>query len=137
MAFSFGVGSKVEVTFPGVWFLVAYYAGSLLFDFEDGEFYVEFDNLVEADGSSPLKEVVTANQMRPRPPFVNSSSFSIGDLVEVYVHDGWWVGRVTRMFPHSYYDVLLEVDEETVFIELSKMRLHQVWDDGRWVIVVD
>ncbi|KAK9740670.1 hypothetical protein RND81_03G052600 [Saponaria officinalis] len=137
MAFSLKVGSKVEATFPGVWFLFAYYAGSLLFDFEDGEYDVEFENLVEADGSAPRKEVVNANQLRPRPPIVFSSSFSIGDLVEVYVHDGWWVGTVTRVYPYNYYDVVLQVDGEVVFIELSKMRLHQVWDNGRWVIIID
>ncbi|KAK9667962.1 hypothetical protein RND81_13G024100 [Saponaria officinalis] len=136
MVFSYVAGSKVEVSFPGVGFMLGYYVGCVLWELEEGVYYVEFDHLFE--NYALIRDVVSVEQIRPCPPNVGRNNFSIGDTVEVFVNDGWWVGKVEASYRHeNCFEVVLDGSGEDVVVHACDMRLHQVWEDGTWIIVLD
>ncbi|XP_074282728.1 protein AGENET DOMAIN (AGD)-CONTAINING P1-like [Silene latifolia] len=140
MVHSYALGDIVEVCFPELGFLVTYFVACLLFEVEDDVFYVEFEDWFKPDGLRLHREVVAIEKIRPRPPHIQSSRFDGGDLAEVYFDGGWWLGRVLHVcaFPfYSYHVVLIDTFDEVVICELGQMRLHQVWEEERWVIVID
>ncbi|KAL9233334.1 hypothetical protein vseg_008352 [Gypsophila vaccaria] len=133
MVIFFDLGGDLEVLLPADFgFSIAFFVATLLFEVEDGVFYVVFHQLFDDDGFTYLKEVVPIEQVRPCPPYIESSRFSVDDLVDVYLDGGWWVGRVIYFNPISgLYEVVLEVFDEVVCTTISHMRLHQEWDSGR------
>ncbi|KAK9672769.1 hypothetical protein RND81_12G123400 [Saponaria officinalis] len=138
MAFPYTVGSRVEVTFPGSGFMVAFYVGEVICVVEDNVFYVKFDHLLDCDGDSPTREVVPIKQLRPLPPFAGRRRFVVGDVLEVFANDGWWVGSVVVDYEqHNCYDVLLNVTGDLVFAEICDIRFHQAWDGVKWIVVLD
>ncbi|KAK9667093.1 hypothetical protein RND81_14G232500 [Saponaria officinalis] len=138
MVFTYVLGGDLEVLLPEVGFSVAYFVATLLFEIEEGIFYIVFHHLFDDDGFTYLREVVPIEQVRPCPPYIVSSGFSVGDLADVYLDGGWWVCRVVFFNPDSgWYDVVLEVFDELVSTTIVRMRLHQQWEEGRWVIVLD
>ncbi|KAL9244358.1 hypothetical protein vseg_018142 [Gypsophila vaccaria] len=118
--------------------MLGFYAARVLFEVEENVFYAELDHLFANDQFDAAREVVSIKQMRPCPPNGGSRNFSVGDLVQVFANDGWWVGEVVGHY-HAVncFDVLLDGVNDVVFVEICDMRSHQIWEDDRWVVVLD
>ncbi|CAI9261057.1 unnamed protein product [Lactuca saligna] len=88
--------------------------------------------LLNDDGFAPLREIVTADQIRPLPPEVMATEFSLLDLVDAYDKDGWWVGKVIRKTGSNYL-VYFEDSREEIVYPFKMLRIHQEWDGRVWV----
>ncbi|XAR58360.1 hypothetical protein NMG60_11013734 [Bertholletia excelsa] len=97
------------------------------------KFYVEYQSLLEDDGSTLLREHVQAHLVRPLPPLLDSPSFELYDVVDAFYRDGWWTGDVTRVLDNSRFVVTFQNPPDEIVFGLSKLRFHQEWVNGKWV----
>ncbi|XP_076924465.1 protein AGENET DOMAIN (AGD)-CONTAINING P1-like [Bidens hawaiensis] len=97
-------GDHVEVKGLGSGFIGCCYDGNIISTCRN-EYIVQFRTLLENDQSGPLREFVKAEKLRPKPAFVEVSSFRLGETVDVYANDGWWTGRIISKFSESEYVV--------------------------------
>ncbi|KAK1318485.1 hypothetical protein QJS10_CPB04g01035 [Acorus calamus] len=105
---------------------------------------VQYHTLVTDDGDDdhppkPLRETVSFSHVRPRPPFSRippSGGFLLGQPVEAFHNDGWWVGRVLEVI-HGRggrrYNVGFEGSEEVLEIAEGELRPHFDWNGDEWV----
>ncbi|KAL4588426.1 hypothetical protein LXL04_001315 [Taraxacum kok-saghyz] len=56
-----------------------------------------YQNLLANDGS-PLEEVISVRRLRPPPPTV-LARFHLGDMVDAWHNEGWWVGMTRGKKP--------------------------------------
>ncbi|XP_076932742.1 DUF724 domain-containing protein 2-like [Bidens hawaiensis] len=92
------------------------------------EYIVQFCILLKTDTSGPLREFVKAEKMHPKPAFVEVSSFHLGDMVDVYVNDGWWTGRVIRKIGENEYLVHFDNTNQDIMYRFPFIRVHKEWD---------
>ncbi|XP_074303614.1 protein AGENET DOMAIN (AGD)-CONTAINING P1-like [Silene latifolia] len=138
MAHFFNIGDMVEVMFPQVGFVGSFFVATILLVLQDGRLYVQFHHLLSANGIFFLRSVVAATNIRPIPPFIGTSEYELDDIVDVFVNDGWWVGRVVDVLrSDGYYEIRFEMYDEVSFNEFFDMRPHLEWEDGRWVSVLE
>lgn len=125
-------GVSVEVSsdeegFSGAWFpaTILRKIGSV--------FLVEFRDLMTDDEKSKLKEKVKAHLIRPEPPALNRQCFFLNEEVDAYDQDGWWKGVVDGILPQNKYVIYFGQTLEKLEYDITKLRLHQDWIDGKWV----
>ncbi|KAL4580766.1 hypothetical protein LXL04_016968 [Taraxacum kok-saghyz] len=66
------------------------YFRAQVIDRSPGRRTVRYQTLLADDGS-PLEEVISVRRLRPPPPTV-VARFHLGDMVDAWHNDGWWVG---------------------------------------------
>ncbi|OVA08045.1 Tudor-like [Macleaya cordata] len=86
------------------------------------------------DETRLLREIVDASNVRPFPPEIEVSEFSVLDKVDVYANDGWWVGRISAIADSSRYFVYFESTGDELAYPISKLRVHQELENGKWVV---
>ncbi|KAF9590175.1 hypothetical protein IFM89_031830 [Coptis chinensis] len=91
----FRKGDTVEVSIKEEGFHDSYYVATVLSSLEDDQYLVEFKTLLDDDDETkPCTDIVHGVNVRPLPPDITVSSFSLNEKVDVYDNDGWWVGMV-------------------------------------------
>ncbi|KAG8380618.1 hypothetical protein BUALT_Bualt06G0034400 [Buddleja alternifolia] len=134
---AFEAGDSIEVSSKEEGFLGSYYEATVVAKItRNNQYVVEYKNLVEDDDlTAPLREIVTADEVRPAPPPLGQPEirYFYGDVVDAFDNDGWWVGRVTGMdVNQGKYCVYFEYFGVEIAYHPSKLRLHQDWKKGRW-----
>lgn len=140
-------GSKAEVTSKekgllGSWFLVTVVTppeNPASRSKKKRMTLVEYDTLVNEDGTMLLREKVDSLLLRPVPPrTLGDRGFEVGDCVDAFEKDGWWTGVVERSVGvkkegvEESYVMWFEESEVEVEFGRAELRLHLDWKDGKW-----
>jgi len=130
----FGKGKTVEVSsdekgYEGSWFsaFVIDYIGK-------DKYLVEYLTLKTDDETEPLREEKYSRYIKPYPPHLPAKRFKQLDKVDAWYNDGWWVGVISKVLKGSQYVVYFSTSNEEQILNESNLRLHQDWNDGKWVI---
>ncbi|KAG8379540.1 hypothetical protein BUALT_Bualt07G0099600 [Buddleja alternifolia] len=129
---------SIEVCSKEEGFLGSYYEAIIVAKItRNNQYVVEYKTLVEDDLSAPLREVVSADEVRPPPPPPERPpmQFFCGDRIDAFDNDGWWVGTVSGMnVDEGKYYVYFELFTVEIAYHPSKLRLHQNWNKGKWSV---
>lgn len=130
------MGSNVETISREDGFLGSYFEAKVLARVSKNKLKVEYLRLLcDDDESKMLKEVVNVADVRPCPPTIQVSGFDVLDKVDAFDNDGWWVGRVTGMSGcNNQYYVYFDSSGDEISYPAHKLRVHQEWEDGHWVL---
>ncbi|KAL4629000.1 hypothetical protein ACB092_05G277200 [Castanea dentata] len=113
----------VEVCNKQVGFVSSYYAATMITNIGNHSYAVRYENLVsEEDQSQPLIEIVAADELRPMPPKVSATGFSLYGAVDAYDNDGWLVGTISGKRGSDYYYVFLNTYGVEILYPLSRLR---------------
>ncbi|CAI0444465.1 unnamed protein product [Linum tenue] len=127
----FKKGSKVEVLGKeeGVWRLGEITSGK-------GHTYsVKYDVSMFASGED-AEERVPRKAIRPYPPFVAYlDTWSVGDVVEIYVNLSWRTAVVMEVLDGNYYSVKLTGTARELQVNKINIRVPQLWQDGEWFVM--
>ncbi|XP_038978918.1 uncharacterized protein LOC103703809 [Phoenix dactylifera] len=129
----FKKGSKVEVLSKrevpsGSWWCAEIISGN-------GRTYgVKYDGyLPDMDGAV---ERVPRKAIRPCPPPVKCPrNWVPGDIVEIFEHNSWKLGEVSRVVGGNYFLVRLLGSSMQFRAHVSDIRLRQSWHDNKWVVI--
>lgn len=98
------------------------------------KYYVEYDAIADDnDTSCPLREFVDARLVRPLPPTTPVDYFSVGDTVDAFYYDGWWVGVVTEDLFKSRFKVKFEAPPVEQEFHFSELRIHLDRVNDQWL----
>nr|GEW00334.1 hypothetical protein [Tanacetum cinerariifolium] len=124
-------GKKAEVAFDNedpreVWF------PATVLNFDHGKFQVEYQQPGSGDEAVFHKATVDFWHIRPSPPHLSYTHFSLDDEVDAYYDYGWWRGVITKELADNKYNVFFEhTKKEREFI-CPKVRPHLEWKRGEW-----
>ncbi|OVA08048.1 Agenet-like domain [Macleaya cordata] len=130
-------GDLVEISSKEDGFLGSYYEATILKPVVVGnmnKYLVEYKTLVTDDEKMFLREIVDATEIRPSPPKIPVSDFNLYDQVDVFANDGWWAGRIVGRNLSNYNVYFNRSTRETIGYRFSDLRVHQEWDNGKWVV---
>ncbi|XP_016447090.1 protein AGENET DOMAIN (AGD)-CONTAINING P1-like [Nicotiana tabacum] len=122
-------GDVVEVASKEDGFVGSYYEAIVVCQPLKKDYIVQYKTLLKDDLSGPLTEFVTVSELRPVPPEIPVSGFSLNDEVDAFDNDGWWVGKITGKIGANYI-VYFETSEDECAYTISDLRVHQDWIDG-------
>ncbi|KAI7744524.1 hypothetical protein M8C21_014588 [Ambrosia artemisiifolia] len=127
-------GDKVEVVNNEEGFKGSFFPANIISKVSDNEYIVQYRTLVKDDNSGPLREVLSAKNIRPAPREIVASGFRLSESVDAYVEDGWWAAKVVGK-SGSDYVVRFDNECEEKTYPLDLLRVHQDWKckDGVWV----
>ncbi|KAK7255955.1 hypothetical protein RIF29_29401 [Crotalaria pallida] len=100
-------------------------------DFSRGN---EVENLLEDDESKTLTETVYLKELRPVPPRIRTTQFSLHQKVDAFDNDGWWVGEITGRNGNGYHVYFASSNNEENVYPRDKIRVHHEWVNGEWVL---
>ncbi|KAL1359009.1 hypothetical protein AAHE18_04G074900 [Arachis hypogaea] len=131
----FKKGRMVEVRDEDEGYEGAWFVATIVSSVGKDMFLVEYRDLLADDGTHQLlQEVVYEKFIRPCPPEVPSvSSFKQFQEVDAWYNDAWWEGVVLAVVNSSEYFVSF-MHNDVLRFESSKLRPHQDWFDGKWVM---
>ncbi|KAJ1420831.1 Agenet-like domain [Sesbania bispinosa] len=130
----FKKGGIVEVSnddegYKGAWFIA-----TIVDIIGKDMFLVEYRDLTTDDGTQLLKEETNSGFIRPCPPEVPTvGSFKQFQEVDAWYNDGWWEGLVLEVLNRRECLVSF-MHRDVLKFENSKLRPHQDWIDGKWVM---
>ncbi|KAL1562464.1 protein AGENET DOMAIN (AGD)-CONTAINING P1-like [Salvia divinorum] len=78
---------------------------------------VEYRTLLEEDFSGPLREVMSAVEVRPRPPSNLAERYRMNDVVDSY-------------------SVFFETTGDDMLYHKNLLRTPQKWTNGRWTLAM-
>ncbi|KAJ4982140.1 hypothetical protein NE237_032977 [Protea cynaroides] len=125
-------GELVEICSKEEGFVGSYYIAEIILPVEKPRFLVEYKTLLTQDEKRLLREIVSADDIRPYPPTIQVSEFSLLDRVDANHNDGWWVGVITKI-EKPMYQVYFERTGECISYLVSQLRIHQELENGIWV----
>ncbi|KAL4564386.1 hypothetical protein LXL04_028450 [Taraxacum kok-saghyz] len=135
---SFEIGESVEVIGNEDGMEGSYFKGNVI-DRSPGSRTIRYDTLIAHDGS-PLEEVISIRRLRPHPPTM-LAGYHVGDMVDTWHNEGWWVGRYVRREGENY-TVFFEneaPENQHVSYPKAKICVHQEWKElekgGKWKIL--
>lgn len=129
---SFQRGDKVEVASKEDGYLGSYFEATVVAELAQTDYIVQYKNLVKNDFSGPLLETVPREELRPVPYSIPRKGFRVGDMVDAYANEGWWVGMICGKTQDKYV-VFFEFYPEFKYVyPASKLRIHQDWVNGSW-----
>ncbi|XP_074311301.1 protein AGENET DOMAIN (AGD)-CONTAINING P1 [Silene latifolia] len=127
-------GNRVEVCSDEDGFEGAWFAASIIEVPRKDKFLIEYHDLMTDDNTQLMREEVDAFHIRPCPPKVEVVKFNQYDEVDALYNDGWWVGIVLKVLGRSKYKVFFKATNEEMEFKHEKLRLHQDWINGKWVV---
>ncbi|KAH9627070.1 hypothetical protein KSS87_023758 [Heliosperma pusillum] len=127
-------GRQVEVSSDEDGFEGAWFAASIIEVRGKDKFLIEYHDLMTDDNKQLMREEVDAFHIRPCPPKVEVGKFNQYGEVDALYNDGWWVGIVSKVLGRSKYKVYFKTTNEEMEFKHDKLRLHQDWINGKWVI---
>nr|XP_010906704.1 uncharacterized protein LOC105033538 isoform X2 [Elaeis guineensis] len=81
-------------------------------------------------------ERVPRKAMRPCPPPVkHPGNWVPGDIMEIFEHNSWKLGEVSRVIGGNYFFVRLLGSSRQFRAHISDIRLRQSWHDNKWVVI--
>ncbi|XP_021910849.1 DUF724 domain-containing protein 6-like, partial [Carica papaya] len=97
-------GDEIEVSSGEQGYLGSYYEAILSTKIINTLYIVEYNSLINYDGSRPLRDVNCIKDIKPRPPIVPfpAEDLSTGDKVDSYDNDGWWSGTICEKKESGY-----------------------------------
>lgn len=132
-------GSKVEVFCTTKSFPTGFWRPGQIVCGNGRTYLVQYDLLPSSPQNSTNAEKVLRNAIRPCPPARNEPiKWVLGDVVEVFVHGAWKVGKITSIVHgHGkiFYSVVFVGHAEKVRVRLCNMRCVQTWTNNKWLIV--
>ncbi|KAI3780471.1 hypothetical protein L2E82_10452 [Cichorium intybus] len=129
---AFQRGDRVEISSNEEGLAGSYFTANIIASISKKEYIIQYRTLLDDDGFGPLREIVSADQIRPTPPEIVTTEFSLLDMVDACDNDGWWVGKIIRKMGSNYL-VYFENSREEIVYPLRQLRIHQEWDGGVWV----
>ena len=129
---AFQKGDKVEVASKEDGYLGSYFGATVVAELAQTEYIVQYKNLVKKDFSGPLLEVVTGEELRPVPYTIPTKGFRLGDIVDAYANEGWWVGMICGKTQGKYVVYFENYPELKYVYPISRLRIHQEWINGTW-----
>lgn len=133
----FRKGTLVEVKSDEEGYQGAWYSAVIVDSLANEKFLVQYLNLVTDDETAPLREIVSAQHIRPKPPEVGSGAgFNLLEKVDAWFNEGWWEGVVSRASNGFKYMVYFISNGDNLEFEHSRLRPHLEWIDGKWIKVL-
>ncbi|KAI3735977.1 hypothetical protein L6452_15505 [Arctium lappa] len=129
---AFRRADRVEISNKEEGFVGSYYLANIIAWLSNEEYIVQYRTLLKDDDSGPLREIVSADHIRPLPPEILVTDFSSSDVVDAYDKDGWWVGKISRKIGSDYLVKFENTNVEYAY-PFGLLRIHQEWVDGVWV----
>ncbi|KAL4650963.1 hypothetical protein ACB092_01G124800 [Castanea dentata] len=130
----FKKGSKVEVLKnkqvpPGEWHCAKIISGN-------GHTYsVMYEGSLELR-SEAVVERVPRKAIRPCPPPVESmEGWAVGDVAEVFDAVSWRMAMLLKVLGGNYHLVRLLGSYEKFRVHKSNIRVRQIWQDDKWVVI--
>ncbi|KAL4561548.1 hypothetical protein LXL04_033715 [Taraxacum kok-saghyz] len=115
----------------------SYFKGKVI-DRSPGRRTIRYETLIADDGSH-LEEVISIRRVRSPPPTV-LARYHLGDMVDAWHNEGWWVGRYVRR-EGEIYTVFFEneaPENQHVSYPKAKICVHQEWKafetGGKWKV---
>lgn len=131
----FRKGTMVEVSSDEEGYKGSWFTATVIQSTGSDKFLLEYHNLTMDDGTQPLREEVHARYIRPFPPEVPGVvSFKELQEVDAWYNEGWWEGVISKVLNVSEYIVYFSYSNEELRFGNSKLRPHQHWINGKWVI---
>ncbi|KAL1534576.1 protein AGENET DOMAIN (AGD)-CONTAINING P1-like [Salvia divinorum] len=128
-------GDLVEVASSQEGFVGSYFGATVVADLGKGSYLVQYRTLLKDDFSGPLREVLSAAEVRPRPPPDPAERYLMNDVVDVFDNEGWWWGRITGR-SGDCYAVFFETTGDEILYHKNLLRPHQEWSNGRWSLAM-
>lgn len=127
-------GKIVEVSSDDEGYKGAWFVATIVDIIAKDKFLVEYRDLATEDGTQLLNEVIHERFIRPCPPEVPlAGSFKQFQEVDAWYNDGWWEGVVCEV--RNGRECLVSfMNNDVMEFENSKLRPHQDWSDGKWVM---
>ncbi|KAJ1283922.1 hypothetical protein BS78_03G164300 [Paspalum vaginatum] len=137
----YAVGDEVEVILTEKGFRGARFEATVTARLPgSGDYEVVYSDLVEYRGGPPLLEVVSAANVRLRPPPPPPErDIDMFDLVEAYRNNGWWPGVVSGILPkrrqkqQTRFAVSLPLFREVLEVSASLVRPRREFVCGSWM----
>lgn len=130
----FKKGRIVEVSNDDEGYEGAWFVATIVDLIGKDRFLVEYRDFTTDDGTQLLKEETDAQYIRPCPPEVPFvGSFKQFQEVDAWHNDGWWEGVVLKVLNSSECFVSF-IHNDILKFDISKLRPHQDWFDGKWVM---
>ena len=118
-------GDEGEVCSKQAGFVGSYYAATVITNIGNHSYTVRYKNLVsEENQSQPLTEIVAADELRPMPPKVLATGFSLYDAVDACDNNGWWVGTISGKRGSDHYYVFFNAYGVEILYPLFRLRPH-------------
>ncbi|CAN8311673.1 unnamed protein product [Cochlearia groenlandica] len=129
----FSNGTHVEVSSDEEGFKGSWFVAKIVETIGEDKYLVEYRDLREEDGIEPLKEESDFMHIRPPPPPIEEDiDFVVGDKVEAFYNDGWWVGDVIESMQDGRVGIFFRQSGEKIRFGRQGLRLHKVWVNGTW-----
>jgi|UniRef100_A0A2N9IVU9 hypothetical protein len=129
---AFFKGDEVEVCSKQDGFLGSYFAATVINNYGNHSYEVQYKRLLTDDESGPLIEVVDADEVRPKPPKILATGFASLDMVDAFDNDGWWVGKISGKQGSNYY-VYFDTYRVEILYPSFRLRPHLDWGVGKWI----
>ncbi|KAL4576788.1 hypothetical protein LXL04_012887 [Taraxacum kok-saghyz] len=124
---TFERGDRVEISNKEEGLAGSYYLANIISSLSKKDYIIQYRTFLNDDGFGPLREIVSVDQIRPLPPEIPATEFSLLDMVDAYDNDGWWVGKIVRKMGSNYL-VFFKNSREEIDYPLTRLRIHQEWD---------
>ncbi|GAB4854129.1 hypothetical protein Ancab_022711 [Ancistrocladus abbreviatus] len=127
------IGSKVEILRkknmpPGMW------RSAEIVEHSGDNYIVRYDCGLGVGGEGTF-QCVPWESIRPCPPMKDVVSWEVRDVVEVFNTGHWKVAVVLKAMGGGYYCVRLIGSFEEFIVKKSSIRVRQVWNDSKWVVI--
>ncbi|KAG5603344.1 hypothetical protein H5410_034714 [Solanum commersonii] len=128
----FQINDDIEVASQVEGYIGSYYHATIVHPVGAYHYKVKYRTLVNNNETAPLEELASVYEVRPIPPDI-PHEMKIYEIVDVYDNEGWWFGVITRKVEQKYY-VYFPTTADTVAYSIDKLRVHQEWSDGNWIV---
>ncbi|CAM8914670.1 unnamed protein product [Rhodiola kirilowii] len=89
----------------------------------------------EGHENGMVEERVLAKCIRPRPPVVEFSNWSCGDLVHVFDNFAWKLATVLEVLDKKQFLVRVVGSMKDLKVGAAWIRVRHYWQDNRWTVV--
>ncbi|KAJ0237702.1 Protein AGENET DOMAIN [Hirschfeldia incana] len=128
----FSNGTVVEVSSDEEGFVGCWFAARIVERIGEDKYMIEYKDLREDNGVEPLKEEADFLHIRPPPPSDEDLDFSVGDKIDAFYNDGWWVGEVMESVKDGSVGIFFRESREKMRFGRQGLRLHKEWVNGTW-----
>jgi len=119
----------VEIICTDEGFKGSYYLDTMAAKINPDKYIIQYDTLLREDELAPLREMVSPAALWPMPSEIPVEKLTVGDNVDVYANDGWWVREVIKK---PTYIMFFESNGEEGKYKSCDLRVYQEWIDGQW-----
>ncbi|KAF8110108.1 hypothetical protein N665_0088s0119 [Sinapis alba] len=128
----FSNGTVVEVSSDEEGYVGCWFAAKVVEHICEDKYMIEYKDLREDNGIEPLKEEADFLHIRPPPPSDEDIDFAVGDKIDAFYNDGWWVGDVIESMKDGSVGIFFRLSGEKMRFGRQGLRLHKEWVNGTW-----